>query len=354
MTTSNSKDSRANSEKLQINGEGSRSGAGHMRMAQAMAGRVGSAGCVAACLWLAVAAGVRAQDGKTGYQFLNVPAGAHTAALGGQNISIVENDASMMWTNAAMLANVGDNALTLGYNSYISSSNMYAAGFAKSVGERGTWAIGAQMLDYGTMDETDEKGQVMGTFSVKDINVQTSYSYLLTERWSGALTAKVIMSNYANYSSTAIGADLALNYFDEESGMSLSVVGRNLGGQINSLYEDGDRESLPFDLALGYSKDFANAPMRVSLTLDDLTHWDDVKLIQHVVLGMDILPSPNTWIAFGYNFRRAKEMKVANKNQWAGLSLGAGLNVKRFKVGVAYGKYHVAASSVVLNVGVDF
>ena len=95
------------------------------------------------------------------------------------------------------------------------------------------------MLDYGTMDETDAAGNVLGTFSAKDLNFQTSYSYLLNNRWSGAITAKVIMSNYAEYSSTAIGADLSLNYFDEEHGFSLSSVGRNLGGQIKSLYDDG-------------------------------------------------------------------------------------------------------------------
>lgn len=312
-----------------------------------------AAGCMAAGLWLLADADADAQDGKTGYQFLNVPVSAHAAALGGANFSIVEDDASMMWTNAAMLTNVSDKALTLGYNSYISSSNMFAAGFVKAVGDRGTWAIGAQMLNYGDMDETDESGQVLGTFSAKDINVQTSYSYMLSDMWSGSIAAKVVMGNYANYSSTAVGADLALNYFDDERGASLSLVGRNIGGQINSLYDDGDKESLPFDLAVGYSKDFANAPMRLSLTFDDLTHWDDVKFMQHLVLGIDILPSPNTWIAVGYNFRRAKEMKVLNKNQWAGLSVGAGLHVKRFKAGVAYGKYHVAASSVVLNVGVD-
>ena len=44
-----------------------------------------------------------AQDGKLGYQFLHIPVSAHSAALGGANISIVEDDASMMWTNAAML-----------------------------------------------------------------------------------------------------------------------------------------------------------------------------------------------------------------------------------------------------------
>jgi hypothetical protein len=47
-------------------------------------------------------------------------------------------------------------------------------------------------------------------------------------------------------------------------------------------------------------------------------------------------------------------MKVADKSHWAGFSIGAGLNVKKFKVGVAYGKYHVASSSVVINAGYSF
>ncbi len=319
-------------------------------------GLMGKSGMIGLTMWLgaSLCSASWAQDGKVGYQFLHIPVSAHSAALGGANVSIVEDDASMMWTNAAMLTNVSDKSLVLSYNSYINSSNLMSAGFVKTIGERGTWALGAQMLNYGTMDETDETGNVKGTFSAKDLNFQTSYSYLLSDRWSGAITAKVLLSNYANYSSTALGADLALNYFDEDHGFSFSVVGRNLGGQINSLYEDGKRESLPFDLAFGLSKDFANAPLRVSLTADDVTHWDDVKFIQHFVLGADILPSKNTWVGIGYNFRRAHEMKVADKSHWAGFSIGAGLNVKKFKVGVAYGKYHVASSSVVINAGYSF
>lgn len=304
---------------------------------------------LATLLLLATAAW--AQDGKVGYQFLHIPVSAHSAALGGANISIVEDDATMMWTNAALMTNVSDKTIVLGYNSYIRSSFVMSAGFVKTIGERGTWAIGAQMLNYGKMDETDETGRVMGSFTAKDMNFQTSYSYLLSDRWSGAITAKVLQCNYANYSSTALGADLALNYFDDENGFSISMVGRNLGGEIKSLYDDGSKRTLPIDLAIGASKDFANAPLRVSLTADDITHWDDVKFIQHFVLGVDFLPSQNTWVALGYNFRRANEMKVQDKSRWAGISIGAGLNVKKFKVGVAYGKYHVAASSILINAG---
>lgn len=302
-------------------------------------------------LWVIATMSVTAfaQDGRMGYQFLHIPVSAHSAALGGANISIVEDDATMMWTNAALLTNVSDNSIALGFNSYIRSSSLFSAGYVKAIGERGTWALGAQMLNYGKMDETDEMGNELGTFTAKDMNFQTSYSYMLSDRWSGALVAKVLVSNYANYSSTAMGADLALNYFDENHGISFSAVGRNLGGQISTFHEDESRQALPFDLAFGISKDFEKAPLRVSLTADDITHWDDVKFIQHFVLGLDILPTNNTWIGLGYNFRRAHEMKVQDKGHWAGFSIGAGLNVKKFKVGVAWGKYHVAASSLLIN-----
>ena len=33
----------------------------------------------------------------------------------------------------------------------------------------------------------------------------------------------------------------------------------------------------------------------------------------------------------------------------AGLSFGAGVNLDRFKVNLAYGKYHVSSSSIVIN-----
>ncbi|MDE7117414.1 MAG: DUF3308 domain-containing protein, partial [Bacteroidaceae bacterium] len=72
---------------------------------------------------------VAAQDGKVGYQFLNIPASAHSAALGGANISIVEDDATLMWTNAAMLTNVSDNSIAFSYNSYIRSSQLLSAGY---------------------------------------------------------------------------------------------------------------------------------------------------------------------------------------------------------------------------------
>lgn len=304
---------------------------------------------------------LHAQTGSTAYEFLDIPTSAHSAALGGNNVSIIEDDATLMFTNPALISNVADKTLNFNYASYIASTNKLSASFVKQIQERGTFAIGGQVLNYGDMKETTASGEEIGKFSASDIAIQGGYTYMFSDRWTGGVQAKVLLSNYGEFSSTALGVDLGLNYFDEEKGWSLGLVGQNLGGQVDPLYETS--EHLPFNLVFGISKDFANAPIRISLTFSDLTHWKKdyfynitgeelsggKMLTNHLAFGVDIFPSSTTWIAAGYNFRRAREMKVAESSHWAGFSLGAGLAIKKFKIGIGYGKYHVASSSLLVN-----
>lgn len=306
---------------------------------------------VTLCL-LVFGSNARAQEGDTGYQFLGIPTSAHSAALGGNNVSIIEDDATMMFSNPALLINVSDMTLNFNYTSYIVSTNKLSAAFVKRHGERGAWAVGAMLLNYGDMIETDKDLNVLGTFSAKDIDIQGGYSYLFSNYWSGGVQGKILMSRYGDYSSTAIGVDLGINYYDADKGWSLSLAGQNLGGQIDALYEKN--ESLPFNLVMGVSKDLANAPIRISFTFEKLTDWDETNIFNHMSVGADIFPSSTTWLAVGYNPLRSKEMKIDNSSHWAGISLGAGLKLRKFKVGLAYGKYHVAASSLVINAGYVF
>ena len=295
---------------------------------------------------------INAQEGDTGYQFLQVPTSAHSAALGGVNVSIIEDDPTLVFTNPALLANVSDKTLNLNFTSYISSTSKLSAAFAKQAGERGTWAVAAMLLNYGKMTETNENFEELGEFSAKDISIQGGYTYLFSDYWSGGVQGKVIMSNYGEFKSTALGVDLGINYYDADHGLSVSLVGQNLGGQVKALYETN--EKLPFNLVAGISKDLANAPIRLSLTFDNITDWDEKKPINHLTFGADIFPSSTTWVAVGYNPRRGNEMKIGDSKHWAGLSLGAGLTLKKLKIGLAWGKYHVAASSLLINASYTF
>lgn len=297
-----------------------------------------------------MAATTKAQDSRTGYNFLRLPVSAHAAALGGDNISIIEDDESMIFNNPALLSSVSDKTINLNYMNYMSGANTASASFNRMIKERASVAASAQFVDYGKMKETDENNIQTGEFSAKDISIAGYFSYMLTDRLAGGITAKFITSYIGDYNSIAMGVDLGLNYYDPEKEWSVSLVAKNLGGQMKAYDDQYDR--MPIDIQLGASKRFAHMPFRISATLVDLNHLD-YKFINHLVAGVDIIISPTIWVGAGYNFRRANEMKITEtdgeSSHGAGLSFGAGINLERFKLNLAYGKYHVSSSSILIN-----
>ena len=293
---------------------------------------------------------VFAQESPEVFSFLRLPVSAHVAALGGDNITLDDDDPTVVFHNPALICNTSDKSINLNFMTYMEGAKTASASFVKGWGERGTWAVSAQYMDYGSMKETTIDNIEQGSFSAKDIAVAGTFAYLLSDRWSGGVTLRFISSSIASYNAIGIASDLGLNYYDEVHGWSISAVAKNLGGQVKA-YQD-EYEKIPIDLQLGVSKRLAAAPLRFSATLSRLNRWD-TSFIQHVALGVDVFIGESIYIAGGYNFRRRDEMKISegdgSSSHGAGLSVGAGLTLKRFKLSAAYAKYHVSASSILIN-----
>ncbi|MBQ9654439.1 MAG: type IX secretion system protein PorQ [Prevotella sp.] len=293
----------------------------------------------------------QAQESQEVYSFLRLPVSAHVAALGGENITLTDDDPTVIFHNPSLISNVSDKSINLNFMTYMEGAKTASASFVKGYKERATWGVAAQYMDYGSVKETTAENIQTGSFSVKDIAVAGSFAYLLSNRFSGGITARFVSSHIASYSSAAVAVDLGINYYDEEHQWSLSAVAKNLGGQI-SAYDD-DFERIPLDLQLGVSKRLIGSPLRLTATLSRLNNWDQ-GFIKHVAIGADLLLGEKIYVAAGYNFRRSSEMKVSDgdgdSNHGAGFSIGAGLQLERFKLQAAYAKYHVSASSVLINV----
>lgn len=297
------------------------------------------------------AIGVFAQDSQTAYNFLRLPVSAHAAALGGDNITIIDDDASLIFSNPALLTSVSDKTIALNYMNYMKGANTASASFNRTVGNKASWAVSGQFLDYGKIKEVDAENHQTGEFSARDISVAGYFSYLLTNRIAGGISAKFVSSSIAGYNSFAMGVDLGINYYDPDREWSISAVAKNLGGQLKAF--DDEFERMPIDFQLGVSKQFTGLPFRISATLTDLGHWN-YEFIRHLNAGIDLTLSDQFWIGAGYNFRRVKEMEIYNGSEdasshGAGLSFGAGMTLERFKLHVAYGKYHVSSSSILVN-----
>lgn len=309
------------------------------------------------------------QDGTTAYEFLGVSASSHVYALGGTNITVIDDDVNLIDQNPGLLGPEYEMQAGLNYMRYLGGSNFMGARFAAPAGERAAWAVGVQYFGYGSIDGYDEQGNATGaSFSPSDIAFSGTFAHDITDRWRGGITLKFINSSYEIYKALAICADLGVNYYDPDRDLSFSVVLKNLGGQVKRFNENYDR--LPWDIQVGFGKSLGTTPLRLSVTAYNLNKWslpyystDDGNasgeleehdkfmgnLFRHLIFGLEYVPSEKFYIALGYNYKTRTDMSTYARNFLSGFSAGAGLKVKAMGFGVAFAQPHVGGTTFMFN-----
>lgn len=311
-----------------------------------------------------------AQDGSTAYNYLNITQSSRIYALGGVNITAVEDELSVTDQNPALLGPEMSGQILIDYMRYMGGSNFAGIRYAHSATERGAWSAGIRYFGYGNLTASDEFGNITGTFSPKDVNFSGAFSYDITDRLRGGITLKMLYSSYEAYSALAVGVDLGINYYDPDRELSLSAVVANLGGQLKRFNETHDR--LPVDVRLGIAKMFSTIPIRFSITAWNLTKWHlpywktgdgtapmerkDAfmsNLFRHLVFGVDFIPNERFYVALGYNYKTRTDMSTYQRSLLSGFSLGAGMNMRRFNVGIAFAQPHSGATTLMLNMNLN-
>lgn len=320
-------------------------------------------------LLLLCAHGAMAQGGST--EILNLTHSSHVHALGGNNISIVDNDVSLVQHNPALLTSELGGQLGLNYLSYVADISALGAEYAITTSEHSALLAGVQYLDYGDFVQSDAMGTINGSFTAKDMVFNVAFAHDISAHWRGGVNAKYIYSTYYNYSAQAIAIDAGVNYFNKEKMFSLSMVLKNMGGEIQRY---GDTPiTVPFDVQLGVSKQLAHAPIRISLTAQNLTSWEIAtaplpdssgnseatefsfgeNLFRHLIIGCDFMPHPSFYASIGYNYLMRTNMSSYNRNFLSGFSAGAGIRVQMFSVGASYAQHQIGGNTFMFNLTSD-
>lgn len=308
----------------------------------------------------------QAQEGRTSYDFLNITPSAHAYTLGGNNISIIEEDITLVNNNPALLGPEMDKKWGINYMMYVAGINFAGTTFGIATSNRSALAIGLQYYGYGSMAHTDETGQILGRFNPQDIQINAIYSHDIYEGLRGGARLNFIYSNYEQYTGIALAVDLGLNYYNVDKNYSLSLVARNLGGQLKRFANSYG--NLPWDIQFGYSQTLNELPIRISITAHDLWRWKIpypstsdtgegivVKdkffehLFRHLIFGAEYLFNNNFYIGLGYNYKMASDMRTDNRTILSGFSIGAGLKVKMFGIDVSVASHHVSGTTLMLN-----
>lgn len=309
-----------------------------------------------------------AQSSFASYDFLKIPSSAHAFALGGNGAAIIDDDISLVNANPSLLGPEIDMQAGVTYMHYLGSSNFASANFGMAASERSAWAAGIRYLNYGSFKGYEPDGSSSGTFSAADIVIDGSYSHDITDRLRGGITMKMIYSHYESYSAFAMALDLGVNYYNEDNDLSLSLVLANMGGQIKRF--DTAYTRLPFDIRLAYMQTIASSPIQISVGAENLTKWklpyyshktgdgqesSELKsgffsnLFRHLTFGVQYSPSEKFYVALGYNYKTRTDMSAYRRNFLSGFSIGTGIKVKSFGIGVAYAMPHRSASSLMVN-----
>lgn len=315
---------------------------------------------------------LKAEQSSPAYSFLNVSSSSRIYGLGGVNISLVDDDLFSADQNPALLGAEMTGQIGLGYMRYIGGANFASAAYTHHVGEHGAWSAGLKYFGYGSITETDVNGTVLGSFSPLDVSFNGTFSYDITDRLRGGINLKMIYSGYHDYTAFALATDLGINYYDEDHDLSLSVVGANLGGQLKRFNNTYDR--LPIDVRLGWSQSFGHFPVRFSITAWNLTKWKlpyyetgdgsesgdfSVKenfgsnLFRHLIFAADLIASKNWYLGLGYNYKTRTDMATYHRTFLSGWSIAAGINVKAFKVGLAFAQPHTGATTFMVNLNLS-
>jgi hypothetical protein len=312
--------------------------------------------------------------GESTYDFLTLTNSARMAALGGNQIAINDSlDLNVSYNNPSLLRPEMKNMLALNYVDYFAGVNYGYAAYSFNTPLPGNFAVGMHYINYGKFIEALPNGEKTGaTFNAAEyaLNIIWSHEY---ERFTYGVNLKPILSSFESYQSIGFAADLGLSYFSKNRQTVTALVARNIGTQITTYYDGAERESIPFDLQFGVSKRLQHAPIRLAATLQHLQKWDlaqpvednsgtttvlkeenfTKKFMRHMVLGVEILPSPNFTIRAGYNHQIRQELRLDEKMSTVGFSWGFGFRISRFHINYGSARYHLAGASNIISVALN-
>jgi hypothetical protein len=309
--------------------------------------------------------------GQFAFEYLRKSNAAHVSAMGGISVANPDEDIAFALQNPALMRSGLHNQLELTYNDYYAGIKIMDLQYGYHIPKINTsFFFGLQYLNYGTFDQTDPIGNVIGTFHGADYALTFGASRSYLEHWRYGADIKWAHSNLASYTASAALVDVGLNYYDTSSLFDFGVTAKNMGVMVKKYTSANSTEPVPFDLQMGVSKRFKHVPLRLFITLHHLYEWDiryanpdDLqgtnalgtsdtvkdngshfgdKLFRHFIFGGEISFAKRVVVTVSYNDLQRRELALSTSPGIAGFSFGLGVNLTKFQVHYARTYYHIA------------
>ncbi len=296
----------------------------------------------------------KSKVGTTAYPFLKIGVGAKALSMGGAFVGLAD-DESAVYYNPAGLVGLQTKALSASYMNYVADIQ---SGNIMFVLPRGTTAMAEDeyayieegeeqrtpdsksalalaitYLSYGTIDETNSSGQVIGDFSGSDMAFTLGYANKIASQISVGANVKFIYQKVDEFSSQGLAADLGLLYRLKDGRTNVGFSASNLGVQLSGLSEE-HKDPLPILVRAGLSHELREIPITVSGE-GVLPSDNDL----YGAIGVEFHPNLPIALRVGYSSFGSNYKTNGDKDNTAGFSFGAGFLFPKIKIDYAFLPY---------------
>lgn len=311
--------------------------------------------------------------GEYAFAYLRLSNAPHISALGGINVANTDDDVAFALQNPSLMRPSLHNELELTYNSYyagISVANLQYGYYSKEINT--AFALGVQYLNYGSFTQTDELGNVLGSFSANDYALTLAASRDYGEHWRYGADIKFAHSQLFAGSAAAALTDVGISYYDTASQICIGAVAKNMGVEVKKYIPGTTPEPMPFDLQMGITKQLKHIPLKLFATIHHFYEWDirynnpaDVTsstilgtdtassksnthfadiLFRHFIFGGELTLAKRLTLTVSYNDLMRNELALQGRTGVTGFSFGAGLYLDKFQIHYARSYYHLAGA----------
>lgn len=299
---------------------------------------------------------VQAQfGGQRSFQFLNLPATARTAALGGVNVSSFDGDVQMFLSNPALMDSTLDHKAAVTYQSLVADLNYGSISYVRDITTPGIWGAAIQYLNYGEFQGFDASGSPTGTFRGSEFALTVGYARPLGPITMGA-NLKLTTSGIAGFNASVLSLDIGGAFRHPQEDLTVGLTFKNIGVVLRDYTTSSDSE-IPFDVQLGVTFKPKYMPFRFTLTAYNLGLINEGlydqpgagegqelstadRIFRQVALGTEILVHQNFNLRVGYNHLLRQELRLTETSGGAGISFGFLLHIKTIALAYTRSIYH--------------
>jgi len=315
--------------------------------------------------------------GESIFQILNLAPSSRALALGNRVISVRDSDVTLAQINPAIAQSYATHQVSFNHSFYYTGSSYSTISSTYHLSRQQLTLIGGlQSLRHGDIQGADEFGNKTNSFSASENLILIGASKKLFDQVNIGVNFKYILSSLESYHAHGFAIDIGGLYTFSDQFQHVGITVKNLGSQFKSYQTE--RENLPFDILLGYSKRLAHVPIRFSVTGHHLTTWNlrtivpeeqtlgfgeppreasalsktVDNLFRHLIFSSEIYLGKYAPIRLrlSYDHQRHQELKDQTYRGLSGFGGGIGIKFSKFVVDYGFANYHLAGSINALGI----